>query len=338
MPSVGQILRELHIPWPAADEGALRTAASDWHSLAETIRDAYGRANSSAASLTSSNSGAAVAAFETYWDKLGGRAGSLPRAADACDTMSNACGKYADAVAETKRKIEEAGAEVAATLVVGTALAFFTFGATEGIADSVAAGLLATVAGYLEELFAVVSDVVLSAGTYVTQVLADLIATAGASAGEALTSGTAASLLSSAFSGSATGVGAVLGADSTENVFNALAGDKPLSSSEVASDLLKAGIAGGGLQGVLGKLGEMSTVQVSRVLSNSAASVAQSDPQLFVDMMTLSKVVEGTTGKLSVGLLSSVASQLITAQQISAEGVVTDQLTDTLTRAAQGGD
>jgi len=336
MPSGGQILRDLHIPWPAADEGALRTASADWHNLAETIRDAYGPANSSAASLTSSNSGAAIAAFETYWDKLGGKAGALPRAADACDAMSSACGQYADAVAATKRKIEEAGAEVAATLIVGTIAAFFTFGATEAIADSVSASLLATVAAYLEELAATVSDLVLSAGTYVTQVLADLIATAGTAAGEALASETAAGLGSTIISGSFTGVGAVVGADSTENAFNALTGEKPLSSGEVAKDLLVAGVLGGGTEGLLGKLGDMSAVQVSRLLSNSASGVADSNPQLFVDMMTLSRQLEGTTGKLSVGILSSVASQLITAQQVDAEGVVTDQLTDLLTRAAGG--
>jgi hypothetical protein len=336
MPSGGQLLRELHIPWPAANEGSLRTAAADWHSLAETIRDNYGQANSNAASLTSNNSGTAINAFETYWDKIGGKSGALPRAADACDVMSKACTQYADAVATTKSKIEEAGAEVAATLVVGTALAFFTFGATEGIADSVAASLLATVAGYIEELAATVSDLVLSAGTYVTQALADLIATAGTAVGEALTSETATGLASSVLSGTASGVGSAAGTDAATDAFNQLTGDKPLSSGDVAKDLLVAGVAGGGTAGLLSKLGEMSATQVSRLLSNSATGVSESNPQLYVDMMTLSKQLEGTSGKVTAGVLSSVASQLITAQQVNAEGVVSDQLVDAMSRAAEG--
>jgi hypothetical protein len=139
--------------------------------------------------------------------------------------MASTCTQYADAAATTKRKIEEAGAEVAATLVVGTIAAFFTFGASEAIADTVAASLLATAAAYIEELAATVSDLILSMGTYVTQVLADLIVTAGSSVGEALASETAASPGSSAISGSFGGVGAVTGADSTQNVFSALTGE-----------------------------------------------------------------------------------------------------------------
>src|SRR5580700_9791144 len=136
----GSILRDLHIPWPAANEGDLHTAAATWKSLANTIRDDYGKANSTAQGLVSNNEGKAITAFENYWAKYAGAKGALPVAAQACDAMAGACTKYANAVAETKTKIEQAGAEVAATLIVGTIGAFFTFGATEGIADSVAAG------------------------------------------------------------------------------------------------------------------------------------------------------------------------------------------------------
>jgi hypothetical protein len=321
MPSVGSILRELHIPWPAANEGSLRAAAAAWHSLAETIRDNYGQANSNAASLTSNNAGAAIDAFENYWQKFGGQKGALPLGARACDAMASACSQYADAVASTKNRIEEAGAEVAATLVIGTIGAFFTFGATEGIADSVAAGLAATVAGYIDDLTGIVGGIVAAAG--------DVVA-------DALESDLAASIGSSVLSGAATGIGGTITGDTAQNAVRQLFRDQPLSSADVRQDLIVAGLAGGATGGLLGKLGDLTAGQLSRVLTNTASSVADTDPQLFVDMMTLAKTLEGTTGKVSSGVLASVASQLITTQQISAEGIASDQLEELLERVADG--
>ena len=332
MPSVGSILRELHVPWPAANEGDLRTAASTWSSLAETIRDNYGIANSNATGLTSNNSGAAIAAFESYWSKFGGAKGALPVGAQACDAMATACSKYADAVAETKSKIEEAGAEVAATLILGTIGAFFTFGATEGIADSVAAGLLATVAGYIDDLTGVVGGIVAD----FSAILGSAIAVGGDAVADALETETAAGLGSSILSGMATGVGGTVTADIGENAIRQLFGEQPLTDGDLTKDLLIGGVFGGATGGLLGKLGDMGAEQLSKVLTNAADSVSTTNPQQFVDLMTLAKQLEGTTGKVSVGVLSSVASQLITTQQIDAEGVVSDQLQDFLERAADG--
>lgn len=317
MPSVGGLLRELHIPWPAADEGSLREAARTWHHLAETIRDNYGMANSNATSLTSNNQGAAIDAFENYWRKFGGSKGALPLAANACDAMSTACSDYASAVAATKRKIEEAGAEVLAALVLGTIGAFFTFGASEGISDSVAAGLLARVVGLIDAL---------------GQEVGGLVAAAGWVVSDALETDLAQTVLARAVAGAAVGVGGTLSADAGRNAVRQLFGDEPLSQDELRKDLITAGLAGGAAGGVLGKLGEMGAEQLSKLLSNSAGTVAESNPQLFVDMMTLSGKLAGTTGKVSSGVLASVASQLITAQQVNAEDLSRDQLEGLLER------
>jgi hypothetical protein len=136
-------------PWPAANEDALRDAATDWHRLAEAIRDNYGPASSAADSLTLNNAGAAITAFENYWQKFGGRKGALPLGAEACDAMSAACTNYARDVAAVKRLIEERALEIGAILVVGAIGAFLTFGATEAAADTLAAGLAAS-AGRLD--------------------------------------------------------------------------------------------------------------------------------------------------------------------------------------------
>ncbi|HEY1699566.1 MAG TPA: hypothetical protein VGG75_07630 [Trebonia sp.] len=330
---IGAILRKFDIPWPAANEDSLREAASIWHTLAENIRDNYGQANSAASSLTSNNEGAAIEAFEQYWQKYGGKKGALPLAASACDAMSTACTKYADDVATTKSKIEEAAAEIGAVLVVGTIGAFFTFGATEALADSIAAGVVATASEAITNLGLWVADTIEVYSTTLAEAIDSATIVVADAAGSSLSAGA----LSSALSGSASAVGGTAFADTADNGIAALLGDKPLSSSEAAESLIDS--AGEGtIGGVLGKLGELGAPQLARLVSNAATSVSESDPQLFMQLMATSKALEGVTGKVAVGTLSSIASQLIVTQQIDAAGVSSDQLTDMLKRAAEGGE
>jgi gas vesicle protein len=319
-PSGGQILRELHIQWPAANEGDLRSAAAAWHGLAETIRDNYGMANSNATSLTSNNAGAAIAAFESYWQKFGGKQGALPLAANACDAMSSACNQYADGVATAKHKIEEAGAELAATLIIGTIGAIFTFGLSEGIAADAAAGLLAYVVTCIDDLSALVGGIV---------------ATAGDAVASALTSEAAMSVATSTLSFAASGVGGTFFGDTAASAVQGLMGDGLISGSDLTKDMLIAGLAGGATGGLLGDLGEQSGEALSKLLMNAASTVQESDPQMFVDMMTLAKSLEGKTAKVSASVLGSVTSQLITAQQINAEAVFSDQLREQLQHLAE---
>jgi hypothetical protein len=328
---VGSLLRELHIPWPAANENALDSAASAWHSLAETIRAANGLANSNATSVTSNNQGSAIDAFEKYWAQFGGPKGGLPVAASACDAMSTACSKYASAVSTTKHKIEEAGAEVAATLILGTIGAFFTFGATEGIADSVAAGLLATVTEFMDSLVGAAGDAVWA----ISQTAAVGIWTGGDLLVDALGSEAATTLASGALSGTFTGVGGSMTSDIAADSIRALYGDQPLSRSELLDDVLIGGLAGGGTGGLLDEVGDMTREQLVQVLRNTADSVQDTNPQQFVDMVTLADKLQGMTGKVTGGVLASVASQLLVAQQTDAQGVASDQLEKLLEQAAE---
>lgn len=328
MTGPGGILRELHIPWPAADEGALREAASVWHTLAESIRDACGPANSAATSLTSNNAGAAIDAFEQYWKKFGGARGTLPLAAEACDSMSAACTKYADEVAAAKWNIEKAGIEIGAALTVGTIGAFFTFGATEGAADVVAASIAASAAETIAGLTAWIA-----VNLPVASAAVDILY----SAVFALGSDTGLGLVSSGISGAAGGVGGALFGDGARNSARQLTGEEPLSRSETAHDLLVGGVLGGGIGGTLGRLGELSAPKLATLVSNLAGGVSKSDPQLFVQMMELSRQLRGTTGKVTSGVLASVTSQLIAAQHIDAAGVASDQLSELIKHVASGG-
>jgi hypothetical protein len=317
-PNFGQLLRDVGVEWPEANEGDLRSAAAAWHGLAETIRDNYGMANSKAASLTSSNAGAAIDAFESYWQNFGGKKGALPLAANACDAMSSACNQYADGVATTKHKIEEAGAELAATLVIGAIGAFFTFGLSEGISEAAAAGLVATVVSYIDDLAALVGGIVATAG--------DAVATA-------LTSEAAMSIATAVLSSAAGGVGGAFFGDTAASAVQGLMGDGTISAADMTKDMLVGGLAGGATGGLLGELSDMGGEALSNLLTKAASTVQESDPQMFVNLMTLAKSLEGTTGKVSASVLASVTTQLLMTQQIDAEDVASDQLEELLDRA-----
>jgi len=334
---IGGLLREFHIPWPAANEDALRDAATDWHRLAEAIRDNYGPASSAADSLTLNNAGAAITAFENYWQKFGGRKGALPLGAEACDAMSAACTNYARDVAAVKRLIEERALEIGAILVVGAIGAFLTFGATEAAADTLAAGLAASAAGWIADI---------GAADWIAQLGIDLSTTVGLisdTAADAI-QGTTGALAGALESGSyAPAVGAVGGTAFAGFVGGiasvALTGplEGPVSPSQLAKDLLVSGLTAG-TGGVLGKLGELSAPQLSTLLSNAAEGVGSTDPQMASSLLELSRQVAGTTGKISNSVLSSAASELIVSQHLDAEGFSGDQLQGLLQAIAGGGE
>jgi hypothetical protein len=328
---VGPLLRSLHIPWPSANEDSLNSAASNWHNLAEAIRDANGMANSNAQSITSNNQGSAIDAFENYWSQFGGSKGALPAAASACDAMSTACGKYASAVSSTKRSIEEKGAEVAATLVLGTIGAFFTFGASEAIADSVAAGLLASAVDLMDGLADSAGEAVFG----LSQTAAVGIWGAGNIMDDVLGSEAATTLLSNTLSGGASGVIGTMTSATAAASIKDLYGDTPESSSDLLKDLLISGLAGGATGGLLEAAGDMTNEQLEQLLRNAADTVQDTNPQQYTEMVTLANRLKGLTGQASSGVFASVASQLLAAQQLDAEGAISDQLQTLLEQAAK---
>lgn len=334
MPDVGGILRDMHLPWPEADENALREAAAAWYRLADAFRDGCGRANSAAGSLTSNNEGAAIDAFEKYWNKYGDRGkGALPLGAEACDAMGKACTQYADGVALAKRKIEELLAEAGAALAVGTAGAFITFGVAEGVADGVAAAILADVTEVFLDLGIWAGNAVeLISGPAAAAIDAGTIAVAGA-----LSSDGAAEALGAGAVGAYNGVASAGLSSIADNQIRALFGDKPLSAAQVR-DALIGGAEAGSAGGVLGKLSELGQPQLAALLRNVGTSVAASDIQLSLQMMELARQVEGTPGKIAASVLTKAATQLVTVQQINADKIVEGQIPSLLKRAAGKGE
>ena len=150
-----QVIAKVGLWWPSADEGGLRLAASAWRSFAAEVDGVGFEGSAAARALVGANSGPAVDAFEGFWARYDGGSGSyLPGIADGARAMAGALEQFAGAVADARRRVEELAVEVGATLVVGTALAIFTFGAAEAAAAGISAGLIASAASIGVELSA----------------------------------------------------------------------------------------------------------------------------------------------------------------------------------------
>ncbi|MFH8382018.1 hypothetical protein ACH4E7_13870 [Kitasatospora sp. NPDC018058] len=140
--------------WPDADPDKLRKVADAWDAMATAIDNVTVPTNQAAAAIVANNHGPAIDAFGKFWgqyyggkDSAGKGKGWLPETADACRALAKALRDFAHEVDKAVKKLEEEAAIVGATLVAGTALAFFTAGISEGVAAGAAAGIVATAAG-----------------------------------------------------------------------------------------------------------------------------------------------------------------------------------------------
>ncbi|MGW3042922.1 WXG100-like domain-containing protein [Kitasatospora sp. NPDC001159] len=137
--------------WPDADPDKLRKVADAWDAMATAIDNVTVPTNQAAAAIVVNNHGPAIDAFGKFWgqyyggkDSAGKGKGWLPETADACRALAKALRDFAHEVDKAIKKLEEEAAIVGATLVAGTALAFFTAGISEGIATGAAASIVAT--------------------------------------------------------------------------------------------------------------------------------------------------------------------------------------------------
>ncbi|MFJ9842956.1 hypothetical protein ACIRYZ_21275 [Kitasatospora sp. NPDC101155] len=140
--------------WPDADPDKLRKVADAWEAMATAIDNVTVPTNQAAAAIVANNHGPAIDAFGKFWgqyyggkDSAGKGKGWLPETADACRSLAKALRDFATEVDKAIKKLEEEAAIVGATLVAGTALAFFTAGISEGIATGAAATIVATATG-----------------------------------------------------------------------------------------------------------------------------------------------------------------------------------------------
>jgi len=177
MVDVADILNRFGIPWPDADTSKARQAAADWRALGAAIENSLARGNNVARAVAENNSGSAVTAFTKFWDSIGGTGDQslLPSLTRACAVLADHCDKFADAVDETKHKLEATAVEIAAAITTGALATLFTVGIADMVSGAVTAGLAATALGELAVLGTTVSEIAAALAASVSEALSTAV-------------------------------------------------------------------------------------------------------------------------------------------------------------------
>ncbi|WP_052432702.1 WXG100 family type VII secretion target [Streptacidiphilus carbonis] len=130
---VAKVLELLDIPWPGGDPNTLRHLASQWRSMAGTLRTTGSQLNTAAAGVVDRTwTGAAADAFNAHWKQqyqaFSTSAGNFDQIATELDTFAT----QAEAIIE---EIVEIALEIAEMELAGALLTFVT----AGISDAVSA-------------------------------------------------------------------------------------------------------------------------------------------------------------------------------------------------------
>lgn len=163
--------------WPEGDEDQLREAARAWRTYADDVEDCTAACHKKAQDVIDNNKGQGIEAFSKFWRQYhGGGKGYLDDVATAARDMAKALDKYADQIAEAKKKIEHELEIAGAVLVAGTVLALFTGGISE-----VAAGAAT------EAIVAAASTAGVAVSTTIAEIAGTVLATAAIGGVEAIT-------------------------------------------------------------------------------------------------------------------------------------------------------
>ncbi|MFB7630703.1 WXG100 family type VII secretion target [Streptomyces sp. NPDC056149] len=163
--------------WPEGDEDELREAARAWRTFADEVEDCTAACHKKAQDVIDTNKGKSIEAFGAFWKKYhGGGKGYLDDVATAARDMAKALDKFADQIAEAKKKIEHELEIAGAVLVAGTALAVFTGGISEVAA-----------AGATEAIVAAAGTAGVAVSATVAEIAGTVLATAAIGGIEAIT-------------------------------------------------------------------------------------------------------------------------------------------------------
>ncbi|MEJ2886983.1 WXG100-like domain-containing protein [Actinomycetospora aeridis] len=142
--AVDTVVSTVGLWWPDAEEEELRAAADAWERAAVALDRAVEGGRAGAGQALQGWEGEAAEAFRARWAAIE-REGLLP-SAEACRSLAGALRRYADEVETAKHEIQTLAVEIGAGIVLGAAMAWFTFGASAAAAAGVAARLVALAA------------------------------------------------------------------------------------------------------------------------------------------------------------------------------------------------
>lgn len=138
--SVEDAVSAVGLWWPSADEDELRAAAAAWDRTALALEQAADLGRSGVVRARARWEGEAAERFERAWAR---HEAALGDDVAGCRALASALERYADAVADATRRVEELAVTAGATIVAGVGFAWLTFGTSTAVAAGVSAGLVA---------------------------------------------------------------------------------------------------------------------------------------------------------------------------------------------------
>lgn len=154
---VDEIVSEVGLWWPSADEDRLREAAQAWTRAATALDRAVDVGRDGTAQATTTWRGPAAEAFTQAWLA---HERTLQDDAAGARALGAALSEYAAAVADAKRRVEQLAITAGATIVAGVGLAWLTFGTSAAAAAGVSASLMAAASAIGVELSATAATIV----------------------------------------------------------------------------------------------------------------------------------------------------------------------------------
>ena len=133
--------------WPEGNPDVLDAAATTWHRAATYLGEVTQVLVSAVNTMVADCSGVAFDAFYAYADQFVGLNGQstalLSVLTKSCETLSQSCTAYANQIRSRRTQVEHLAEAAGIATVVGAVLTFFTFGISDGVAESLDAGIAA---------------------------------------------------------------------------------------------------------------------------------------------------------------------------------------------------
>ena len=270
------ILQEFHVPWPACNQDAARQAADAWSALAEGLEGVNAECNSLVASITTNNSGQAIDAFAAYWQKTGGKSGSLTLTIGACQALAKFCNEFADQVSDVKTQIEHKAEELLAMTAAAAAALIFSFGVSAYVEAAYAGQVVAWVTALIDGI----ADTV----NFTSEQLADDIGFLAEPV-----AAVAATTVTGLAGGASAGTFAAVFNETFQGALDVVNKESLPTAEESLDDVLNDGATGA----MLGILAEATPVVAKELTSTASASeVLNFSPDLSVMLSESSKLAE----------------------------------------------
>ena len=155
--ALDEVVSQVGLWWPAADEDALQSAAAAWERAAGELDRAAEVGRAGATRARGTWAGEAADRFTVAWVS---HETVLHDDAAGCRALAEALRRYAAAVEAAKAQVRELAVTAGATIVAGVGLAWLTFGVSAAAAAGVSAGLVAAAAAIGVELSATAAAIV----------------------------------------------------------------------------------------------------------------------------------------------------------------------------------